>query len=153
MQRKMILLGLMAILVAALGCDTSTMSSPEFNLPQGNAENGQEVFVSMGCTSCHTIRGLDLPASQVEGPVMIVLGGPVSKVKSYGELVSSIINPSHRLARGFKVDEVSQEGQSLMTIYNDVVTVTELIDLVEFLQSEYDVVPRPGYRYTIYSYE
>jgi hypothetical protein len=94
-----------------------------------------------------------MPAPQVEGPVMVVLGGGVTRVKSYGELVTSIINPSHRLARRHPAGKISQEGQSLMTPYNDVMTVTQLIDLVAFLQAQYDVVPRPGYQYRVYKYQ
>ncbi len=77
---------------------------------------------------------------------MIVLGGGVTRVKSYGELIASIINPSHRLAGRYPKGDVSEEGQSLMTPYNDVMTVTQLIDFVAFLLAQYDVVKRPGYR-------
>lgn len=84
---------------------------------------------------------------------MVVLGGGVSRVKTYGELVTSIINPSHKLARGFPPHRVSDESGSLMSPYNDVMTVTELINLVAFLQTRYEVKPRPGYRYPVYTYE
>lgn len=146
------LVSLVALLATA-GCYPGGTSSSEFALPEGNAEHGKEAFVSLGCTSCHRVRSLDLPLPAAEGPVMVVLGGNVSKVKSYGELVSSIINPSHRLARGFSKDKVTLEGESLMVVYNDVLTVTDLIDLVAFLQAEYEVVQRPGYRYPVYEYK
>lgn len=153
MQRVLILLGSATILALVSGCNMATTSSRSFNLPDGDAGNGQEIFVTLECTACHKVRGLDLPAPQTEGPVMVVLGGGVTKVKSYGELVTSIINPSHRLARHHPAGKISQEGQSLMTPYNDVMTVTQLIDLVAFLQSQYDVAPRPGYRYRVYKYQ
>jgi hypothetical protein len=153
MQRMLKLLGSVAILAALTGCDMAAQSPQGFVLPEGNAGKGQEAFVSLGCTACHTIKDLDLPAPAADGPVTIVLGGGVARVKSYGELISSIINPSHRLARGFPRDAVSQDDESLMRVYNDVMTVTQLIDLVAFLQSEYEVIPRPGYHYPVYSYK
>ena len=64
----------------------------------------------------------------------IALGGEVTRIQTYGELVTSIINPSHRLAEGYPVDTVSVDGKSRMRNYNDVMTVTELTDLVMFLQ-------------------
>jgi len=153
MQRTLNLLGLVAILTVVTGCDLTSRSPGDFVLPEGDAERGQREFVSLGCTACHTVKDLDFPAPDTKGPVTVVLGGGVAKAKSYGELLSSIINPSHRLARGFPKDVVSRGDESLMTVYNDVMTVTQLIDLVAFLQSEYEVIPRPGYRYPVYSYK
>lgn len=137
-------------LAVTVGCTPPTSQST-FVLPDGDADAGQALFVSYGCTSCHTIPNLDLPAPEVEGPVRITLGGRVSKVKSYPELVTSIINPSHRFAARRRVDEVSRDGESLMTVYNDVMTVTELVNLVAFLESRYEELERPGYRYPTYS--
>ena len=151
-MQRIYLLTSAIVLSTVSACDLATDSSKDFSLPEGNADAGQSAFVSLECTACHSVRGLDLPAPQAEGPVKVVLGGRVSRVKSYGELVTSIINPSHRLARRYRADEVSQEGQSLMTVYNDVMTVTQLIDLVAFLQAQYDEIERPGYRYPVYSY-
>jgi L-cysteine S-thiosulfotransferase len=142
-----------ALLAVVTGCNMAATSSQAFNLPEGDAGNGRNAFVSLECTACHKVRDLDLPAPQTQGPVMVVLGGGVTRVKSYGELVTSIINPSHRLARGFPADDTGRGGESPMAVYNDVMTVTQLIDLVAFLQSQYDVVPRPGYRYPVYKYQ
>lgn len=140
-----------AVLLAA--CDISTGPGDEFTLPEGDADRGRDAFVSLQCTTCHQIKDLQLPPPQAEGPVTIVLGGSVTRVRSYGELVTAIINPSHKLARGFPVDTVSEDGQSLMAVYNDVMTVSQLIDLVTFLQSRYEKIERPGYRYPTYTYE
>jgi hypothetical protein len=124
---------------------------PDFALPDGDVDAGQALFVSYGCISCHTIPNTDLPEPEEEGPVRVVLGGRVSRVKTYPELVTAIINPSHRLVRRYRADEVSRNGESLMVVYNDVMTVTELINLVAFLESRYEEFERPGYRYTPYS--
>jgi hypothetical protein len=147
------LLGPIAILLAVTSCDFVAQPTQGFVLPEGSPENGRNAFVSLGCTTCHTVRDLDLPTPAVKGPVTVVLGGAVSRVKTYDELLSSVVNPSHRLARRYPKDAVSRDDQSLMTVYNDVMTVTQLIDIVAFLQSEYEVIPRPGYRYRVYSYK
>ena len=153
MRRVHVILGIFTALVTAAGCDMSVQSSPGISLPEGNAEAGQTAFVALQCTSCHRVKDLNLPPPETEGPDTIVLGGGVTRVRSYGDLVTSIINPSHRLAKGFAADRVSQEGQSLMTVYNDVMTVSQMIDIVAFLQSRYEKIERPGYRYPKYDYD
>ena len=45
----------------------------------------------------------------------VELGGNITKVKSYGELVTSIINPSHDLAKGYAEEVVSEDGESICT--------------------------------------
>jgi hypothetical protein len=67
-------------------------------------------------------------------------------VKTYGSLVTSIINPSHDLARGYPTDEITAGGQSVMSLakLNKVVTVQQLIDLVAFLQVVYELRPPPS---------
>ncbi len=144
-HRLILLLPLLAGLAA---CGQQT---PEFGLPEGDPEAGQALFVSYNCTTCHTVAGVDLPAPEAEGPVQIMLGGRVSRLKSYSELVTSVINPSHRFSRRLRADDVSQDGESLMTVYNDVMTVTEMVNIVAFLEANYGELERPGYRYPTYS--
>lgn len=141
--------GLLCVLPVMIGCDPQ---SPEFVLPEGDAENGQALFVSYGCTSCHTVRDLELPPAAFEGPVNVPLGGGVSKLKSHSELVTSVINPSHKLAARQRPDEVSQDGESLMVVYNDRMTVTELTDIVAFLETRYTKFERPKLKYPVYTY-
>ena len=69
----------------------------------------------------------------------IHLGGDVSTQKTYGDLVTSVINPSHKIARRYEQKSSAETGLSKMKNYNEVMTVQELIDLVTFLQSEYKV--------------
>lgn len=123
---------------------------PTFALPEGDVERGQSLFVEYQCTTCHTVRDLDLLAPGDPGPVSVSLGGRVSQLASYEELVTSIVNPSHKLVRFGKPEELTVDGESLMTVYNDVMTVSDLIDLVAFLDSRYEKFERPGYRYTLH---
>lgn len=140
-----------ACIGALAACDIGPKSAKGFRLPDGNAAKGQEIFVELECISCHRVSGLELPAPVEPGPVTVILGGETQTIKTYGELVSSIINPSHKLIRGYPEETVSQDGKSLMRVYNDRMTVQQLIDLVAFLQSKYEVVI-PEYTYYGYRY-
>lgn len=137
---------LVSVLVLCLGlgaCDMGPKSAAGFRLPDGNPEKGEQLFVNLDCIACHTIHEKELPVPSEAGPVSLELGGVVHKVQTYGELVTSIINPSHKLTRKYPKETVSEDGQSLMRNYNDVMTIQQLIDLVAFLQGEYEVVPPP----------
>ena len=140
------------LLITALfawACEADRMSEKGFSLTQGNAINGKEAFIYMHCHECHTVSGEELPALALAEPPFVELGGTVSRVKTYGELVTAIINPSHKLAKGYPLDVISNDGESRMPVYNGYMTVQELIDIVSFLQPHYDVhVPR--YEYRIY---
>jgi mono/diheme cytochrome c family protein len=134
MKARYALAFLLASLIALSGCDQGArMSSKGFRLPDGDAQAGREAFLYMQCHQCHTIEGMELP----------------EMVKTYGELITAIINPSHKLARGYADEVVAQDGESKMYIYNEHMTVQELIDIVMFLQPQYEVVP-PEYHYRVY---
>lgn len=129
------------------GCYSDPMSQKGFSLPEGDPDAGRNAFLYMQCYQCHTIAGESFPVIPGAEPPYVELGGPVSRIKTYGELVTSIINPSHRLAKGYAEDVVSVDGKSKMYNYNEYMTVQELIDIVMFLQPHYDVVvPEVKYR-------
>lgn len=132
---------ILAACAASLGCAPSSESPRGFVLPPGDVDAGREAFVALQCHGCHRINGVDLPQFLGTGPVAVVLGGESSRVRTYGELVTSIINPSHRLIAGFPAEQVSRDGESIMPVLNSVMTVQQLIDIVALLQSSYEVVP------------
>jgi mono/diheme cytochrome c family protein len=149
MKRLSILTLLLTLVLALGGCDKErTMSERGFRLPDGNATAGRETFLYMHCNQCHTIEGEQLPPIAGFEP-FVELGGAVTRVKTYGELVTAIINPSHKLADGYAKDVVSDNGKSKMYVYNGFMTVQELTDIVMFLQPHYDVVP-PEFQYRVY---
>jgi mono/diheme cytochrome c family protein len=121
----------------AAGCGPASKSARGFRLPDGNIEQGKAAFIALQCHQCHQVEGVELPAPECAPPVTVTLGGEVLKVKTYGDLVTSIINPSHRLAAGYEKETIQKDGHSLMKNFNDVMTVNQLIDLVAFLQSRY----------------
>ena len=121
-------------------------------LPEGDAAKGKETFVELGCIGCHNVVGADLPEAAEAGS-RVLLGSQNRRSLSYGQLVTSIVNPSHRLSPRYRSDQVSADGQSLMTAYNDVMTVTQLTDLAAFLQQHYVKAQRSGYQYPVYDYK
>ena len=149
MNKRISLTAIFALIALVAGCSPDPTSAIGFKLPDGDATEGRAVFLYMQCNQCHTVDGLKLPAVPDAAPPYVELGGRVTHVKTYGQLVTSIINPSHELASGYAADLVSVNGESNMYIYNRHMTVQELIDLVAFLQSHYDVVP-PQFDYRVY---
>lgn len=114
-------------------------------LPDGDAARGAVAFHELGCATCHGIAGepesVRASAGAPEPPEALILGGPVTRVETYGELVTSIIHPEHEISRS------SGDGGLLaeMPVANERMTVIQLIDLVAFLQSTYEERPLPNY--------
>lgn len=143
------ILPLILCLAFVSGCEADRMSEKGFSLPPGDAAQGREAFVYLHCFECHKIEGERFPAVSGNEVPFIELGGEVSKVKTYGELLTAIINPSHKLAAGYPVEDVSNDGTSRMPVYNRFMTVQELIDIVMYLQPHYEVVV-PEYVYRVF---
>lgn len=143
-----------ALFVSALaGCSRDNpTSSYGFTLPKGNAEEGEQIFVSYTCHECHTVSGTKLPELDFRAEKQVAIGGRVGRIQTYGELVTSIINPSHKLATGYRKDDIAEEGHSKMTNYNEIMTVSDLVHLVAFLQSKYDLKPYEPSEYDMYYY-
>jgi len=137
---------------ALSACFPAPDSSLGFRLPEGDADRGLQAFTDLQCHACHSIEGLDIEFTGT-GAASVMLGGRVTFVKTYGELVTSIINPSHKVAPRFAQGEVVSDGESLMerAYLNDVMTVQQLIDIVAFLEARYQVVP-PQYNPYAYVY-
>lgn len=128
-------------LLALGGCDTQAKG---FALPPGNAEQGQKTFVELNCNSCHGVKNvLEQATEGRDATVSVALGGTVTRVKSYGELVTAIIHPSQKLSRGDDVTTLTSEGETKMPSYNEVMTVQEMVDLTTFLQDSYDIYIPP----------
>ena len=137
------------LVIFAASCTPGPESPRGFSLPTGSAEAGKQTFVELDCIACHTVTGVELPEPNEIFEVSVKLGGQVARVKTYADLVTSIINPSHKLVTGYRKDQIQAEGGSKMPIYNDVLTVTQLINLVVFLEEHYEVMP---YQPTAYTY-
>ena len=110
------------------------------------------LFQELNCTRCHSIGDIEWTGSKRFDDPHVRLGGEVTMLKTYGELVTSVINPSHKISQQ---DTSHQKltlikGMSKMELprYNEIMTVGELVDIVAFLQSEYMLVrPETTYPY------
>lgn len=123
------------------GCSPEGMG---FKLPAGDVDRGRAAFVGLECDQCHAVADIERAAASQTG-IDIRLGGPVTRVRTYGELVTSVINPSHRIAHPYPPQPVESGGKSRMRNYNDIMTVQQLVDLVTFLEGEYDLRVPPSY--------
>ncbi|MGZ5544898.1 MAG: c-type cytochrome [Limisphaerales bacterium] len=137
------LLSLATISIVLTGCSQGR----GFHLPQGDIERGKTAFVAMKCYNCHKVSGVNLPAPVSTVATNVTLGGQVTYIQSYGELVTCVIDPSHSLADNFKRIRNGEVGKlSPMPEYNSVMTVQQMVDIVTFLQSRYTKIePTPRY--------
>ena len=70
-----------------------------FVLPSGDNEKGKQAFIELKCHQCHTVAGELLPENVEPSMVKLHLGGEVYRVKTYGQLVTSVIHPNHNLSK------------------------------------------------------
>lgn len=132
-----------------VGCGPN--SSRGFSLPEGDPVMGAQNFEKFRCTDCHQVEGIDVAEDHEYVLVRPVpIGGSSASVTTYGELVTSIINPSHKITRRQPVSMTTDNGESKMRNMNDILTVTELVDLVAFLQPKYKVEPYRTSEYRLY---
>ena len=134
---------LYAIVISALlmlaGCTLGPDSPRGFALPKGDPEAGKAAFVELRCNDCHSAEGVALRDIE-ESDIHFALGGKSARVTTYAELLTSIVNPSHRLSPRVSKKVSEEDGKSRMPVYNDIMTVQELIDIVAYLQPQYEVV-------------
>lgn len=138
------LLGTAMVGLVLASCYPAPKSGKGLVLPEGNIEKGKAAFLALKCHECHRVDGVEFPSPVSTVATNVVLGGKVTRIQSYGELVTSVINPSHGLAPGF--DKIQARGARLspMPEFNETMTVSQLIDLVAFLQSRYEKI-EPDY--------
>ncbi|MEI6105405.1 MAG: cytochrome c [Opitutae bacterium] len=125
-----------AVLFALIvGCDLGPKSGRGFVFPEGNIARGQKAFVELNCYKCHRVDGVaDLPAPAVAPEKVVLLGGKVLHVRTYGELVTAVIHPNESLTVRPPGLEVKN---SPMPYVNETMTVTQMLDIVTFLQPRY----------------
>lgn len=140
MNTKTLLFIATTIFLTLSACSERVPEVEGFYLPQGDAAHGQQVFIDFKCYQCHTIKDVDLPEPQFEAPFVVALGGKVRKVENYGQLLTAVIYPDHALSNKYlaQLEAAGKTpGLSPMTNFTNEMTVTDLVDLVEFLHGHY----------------
>lgn len=130
-------------LLALAGCNPQARG---FKLPDGDVAAGKAAFTDLACNECHSIADIDILANSGSG-FKLTLGGKTTSIKTYGELLTSIINPSHKIARRYSTKPLDTDGESAMRRYNEVMTVQQLVDLVTFLETSYELEVPQSYTY------
>ena len=131
-----VLVAASALLLAAGGCLPSPKSGRGFHMPEGDAVRGKAAFVALNCVECHRIDGVELPGPE-KREYLLVLGGEVTRVRTYGELVTSIIHPGRNISPVPLTQGQQPVRTSPMKDLAATMTVQQLIDLVTFLEPTY----------------
>ena len=136
---------LMVLAVPSLvaGCATGTLFG--FPVDQGDIAAGRQAFIDHRCHQCHSIADERLPPLAGADRPILELGGPTSIVRSYADLTTSIINPNHTISERYRDQQLVLNTQipleSPMPRPNlDTMTVRQLIDIVAFLDSKYELM-------------
>ena len=139
-----------AVGMALAGCDFSLQSARTLRLPQGDAARGKVAFTALKCVECHTVTGVELPAPTAKPENVVALGGEVPRLRTVGDLLTSIIHPNYALSDQWKRPAGQPVPKSPMRTVNDEMTVAQMIDLVTFLQPRYTrMVPPADWSYSM----
>jgi sulfur-oxidizing protein SoxX len=150
-MKQIFLIPLFILFFLLASCDLGPNSGRGFSLPEGNIEKGRATFVELECNACHSVGDIEHVAGSEGSDINIKLGGQVTTVKTYGDLVTSVINPSHKKSRRYARQNIATEGGELkMVVYNEIMTVQQLVDLVTYLESNYEIVPATRTEYARY---
>lgn len=140
--RKATAVAVFSLTIFAAGCSYY----PTFSLPieEGDIDAGRQAFIDHQCHRCHNVAGVRLPELAGASEPILELGGETSYVKAYSELVTSIINPDHRISERYRE---RMERRTLVPLQSpmpmahiETMTVRQLIDLVAFLDSRYILI-------------
>lgn len=137
---------LLVVLGTATALTTGCASSLLFGFPvdQGDVAAGRQAFIDHRCQQCHSIAGERLPPIAGADRPILELGGPTTYVRSYADLTTSIINPDHAISERYRDQQLLRAElplESPMPMPNlDTMTVRQLIDVVAFLDSKYELL-------------
>lgn len=126
-------------LISACAINPNTTGTFRFPILEGDIERGKTSFIALQCHQCHTVNDILLPPYQKDSPLTIELGGKIVHVKTYAELVTSIINPNHVVSKQYlkMLDKEQRKNPRSPMPFIREMKVIELIDLVTFLNSRY----------------
>jgi len=131
-----------AATVLAAGC----AYDPSFGFPvsEGDIAAGRQAFIDHQCHACHDVAGVQLPPLAGRSEVLLELGGPTATVRSYGGLMTSIINPNHEISDDYRnrllLNAEVPLNSPMPMPHIETMTVRQLIDMVAFLDSRYVLI-------------
>lgn len=132
------------MLLFPIGCSKAN-SGIGFRLPAGNIEQGKVAFLELDCVRCHSIAGDEgTRGLEMDRDIHVELGGETTRVKTYGQLVTSIVYPDHIILPKYRADYTDRDGNSEMPDVTEDMTVKQMIDLVTYLQTTYEVREPPS---------
>ncbi|MFT7653837.1 MAG: sulfur-oxidizing protein SoxX [Limisphaerales bacterium] len=142
------------LLIGLAGCGDR---EGEFVLPPGKELTGRTTFIELGCNQCHSVEGsspndaFEVAHVPIDArfELNVPLGGRSDIVRSYDDLVTSIINPELHISPRFPLQENIGNPSSAMNEYKEIMTVQQLVDLTTFLQARYSLWSP---RYVYYQY-
>jgi mono/diheme cytochrome c family protein len=140
LTRVLAVLGLPALVA---GCASATLFG--FPADQGDIVAGRQAFIDHRCHQCHSVADERLPPLAGADRPILELGGPTSIVRSYADLTTSIINPNHAISERYRDQQLLLKTEipleSPMPRPNlDTMSVRQLIDIVAFLDSKYQLL-------------
>jgi hypothetical protein len=140
--KRVQILTMLAAAVLVGGCaNTSGFTGP---IEQADIDEGRQAFIDHRCHQCHSIAGMSLPVLAGASPPMLELGGEIIAVKSYDELMTSIINPNHVISERYReqlrLDASVPVESPMPTQHIERMSVRQLIDLMAFLDSRYILI-------------
>src|SRR5262245_5042045 len=141
MQLKGVL-GALGVPVLLAGCASGALFG--FPVDQGDIAAGRQAFIDHRCHQCHSIADENLPPLAGADRPMLELGGATTMVRSYADLTTSIINPNHAISERYRDQQLLLKTEipleSPMPRPNlDTMSVSQLIDIVAFLDSKYQL--------------
>lgn len=143
MHLKVVRIGaVLSLTMLAIAC----AYNPIFGFPieEGDIGQGRQAFIDHHCHQCHSVAGVRLPELAGASPPILELGGEIVAAKTYAELMTSIINPNHVISERYRqqllLQAIIPADSPMPTPNMDTMTVRQLIDLVAFLDSRYQLV-------------
>src|SRR5262249_33076895 len=100
-----------------------------FTPPPGDAKKGRDVFIRLACYACHQVGDEKFPPASAPGPDLTDVG----EHHPAGYLLESILNPNAVIVEG--PGYTGSDGKSIMPDYRGRLSVTDVIDLVAYLES------------------
>lgn len=131
---------MISVVITACANDPNRQQDFDFPIERGNIEEGRQTFIDLGCHQCHTVANTELPDFPTFPLLRLELGGPTDPYMSNARLMTSLINPNHHVSEKLW-DLLRLDGsvplESPMPNF-DFITVSQLVDLVVFLDSKYE---------------